>query len=116
MTASRAGSGRVRSFRASLRFWRDGLGFAVVCDRPGHGFAFIDLDGILARLSDALAPLPEAGDKWYRVQEVEKGAAPVLGPRPGPLPSSASLRPWASAWRSENRDCHKFVRSGAPLS
>jgi catechol 2,3-dioxygenase-like lactoylglutathione lyase family enzyme len=35
----------VGNLEASLRFWRDCLGFTVVYDRPEHGFAFIDLDG-----------------------------------------------------------------------
>ena len=53
MAASRAGAGRARlvpellitDLGASLRFWRDLLGFTVVYDRPEHGFAFLDLDG-----------------------------------------------------------------------
>jgi catechol 2,3-dioxygenase-like lactoylglutathione lyase family enzyme len=35
----------VGDLEASLRFWRDHFGFAVLYERPEHGFAFIDLDG-----------------------------------------------------------------------
>ncbi len=35
----------VADLAASLRFWRDLLGFAVAYDRPEEGFAYLDLDG-----------------------------------------------------------------------
>jgi len=35
----------VGHLEASLRFWRDCLGFSILYERPEHGFAFIDLDG-----------------------------------------------------------------------
>lgn len=53
MEAETKGRGRARlvpellvgDLEASLCFWRDHLGFAVLYERPEHGFAFIDLDG-----------------------------------------------------------------------
>lgn len=36
----------VTSLEASLRFWRDILGFKVLYARPGEGFAAIERDGV----------------------------------------------------------------------
>lgn len=35
----------VRDLDAGFRFWRDLIGFSAACDRPGEGFAYLDLDG-----------------------------------------------------------------------
>ncbi|WP_244876993.1 VOC family protein [Acidocella facilis] len=35
----------VSDLQASLRFWRDLIGFSVAYDRPEDGFAYLDLDG-----------------------------------------------------------------------
>ena len=35
----------VAELEASLRFWRDLIGFSVAYDRPEAGFAYLDLDG-----------------------------------------------------------------------
>ncbi|MDD2766031.1 MAG: VOC family protein [Opitutaceae bacterium] len=35
----------VADLEASLRFWRDLIGFSVAYDRPEAGFAYLDLDG-----------------------------------------------------------------------
>jgi catechol 2,3-dioxygenase-like lactoylglutathione lyase family enzyme len=42
----------VNNVKASLRFWRDLCGFAVVFDRLYEGFAYLDLDGAQIMLEE----------------------------------------------------------------
>lgn len=59
----------VSDLEASLRFWRDLIGFSVAYDRPEAGFAYLDFDGAQIMLEQRSA----ADDQW------------VTGPLEAPL-------------------------------
>lgn len=59
----------VTDLEASLRFWRDLVGFSVAYDRPEAGFAYLDLDGAQVMLEQRST----AEDQW------------VTGPLESPL-------------------------------
>lgn len=59
----------VSDLKASLRFWRDLIGFSVAYDRPEAGFAYLDLDGAQIMLEQRST----ADDQW------------VTGPLEAPL-------------------------------
>ncbi|MDR3505138.1 MAG: VOC family protein [Acidocella sp.] len=59
----------VSDLEASLRFWRDLIGFSVAYDRPEAGFAYLDLDGAQVMLEQRST----ADDQW------------VTGPLEAPL-------------------------------
>lgn len=53
---------KVSDLDASLRFWRDLLGFSVRYGRPEEGFAFLDLNGAQIMLDQrGLGPLERRG-------------------------------------------------------
>ncbi len=59
----------VAELEASLRFWRDLIGFSVAYDRPEAGFAYLDLAGAQVMLEQRST----ADDQW------------VTGPLEAPL-------------------------------
>ncbi len=59
----------VADLEASLRLWRDLIGFSVAYDRPEAGFAYLDLDGAQVMLEQRST----AEDQW------------VTGPLEAPL-------------------------------
>lgn len=53
---------KVTSLEASLRFWRDLLGFCVLYDRPEQGFAAIEREGVEFMLDqDGAGPAERVG-------------------------------------------------------
>lgn len=54
----------VTEIGASLRFWRDLLGFRIVYDRPEQGFAAIERDGVEFMLEQHGAGPAERANIW----------------------------------------------------
>lgn len=55
---------KVTNLGASLRFWRDLLGFSVRYGRPEEGFAFLDLNGAQIMLDQRGGGPPERRGIW----------------------------------------------------
>ncbi|MGE4480821.1 bleomycin resistance protein [Acidocella sp.] len=66
----------VSDLEASLRFWRDLIGFSVAYDRPEAGFAYLDLAGAQVMLEQRST----ADDQW------------VTGPLEAPLGRSINFQ------------------------
>ncbi len=75
----------VTDLAASLGFWRDRCGFAVVFDRPEEGFACIERDGariMLDRLGNTrdwvAAPLERPFGRGMNLEIAVAAVAPIL--------------------------------------
>ena len=55
---------KISDLTASLRFWRDLLGFRVLFDRAEEGFAYIDRDGAQIMLDQRGLGAPERQGIW----------------------------------------------------
>jgi catechol 2,3-dioxygenase-like lactoylglutathione lyase family enzyme len=55
---------KVSDLAASLRFWRDALGFRVLYGRPHEGFAYLDRDGAQIMLDQRGLGAPERRGIW----------------------------------------------------